>query len=128
MPWLTRLDATGTVVQSWEVRDTPVVFGRSDEITATIDDDEMSRRHFEIKFVNGSHVLTDLNSSNGTWVNGRKVMHSYLKSGDNIQAGHTHFRFQIGTTTMLGYVEQEAGTTFKSEIRKIYDDVEKKKR
>jgi len=127
MPWLTRIDSSGSVLQSWEVRNEPVVFGRGDGITATIDDEEMSRRHFEIKFVNDSHVLTDLKSSNGTWVNGRKATHSYLKSGDRIQAGKSQFQFQIGTSTMLGFVEKAAGTTFKDELKKMYDAVEKKK-
>jgi pSer/pThr/pTyr-binding forkhead associated (FHA) protein len=125
MPWLTRVDSTGKIVQSWELGKTPVVFGRGDDVTVMIDDQQMSRRHFEIKFVNDSHILTDQNSTNGTWVNGRKVMHSYLKSGDQILAGQTHFRYQIGTATMLDMVQHAAGSTFKDEIKKIYKDADK---
>lgn len=121
MPWLSRLDATGTVVQSWELGKEPVVFGRGEESNVPIDDDKMSRRHFEVKFVNDTHILTDLNSTNGTWVNGRKVMHSYLKTEDRVRAGETHFRYQIGTSTMLGFVEKAAGTTFRDELKKMYD-------
>ncbi len=121
MPWLTRVDSTGKVVQSWELSKLPMIFGRGDDVAVTIDDHQMSRHHFDIKWANDSHILTDLNSTNGTWVNGRKVMHSYLKSGDEIRAGQTQFRYQIGTATMLGMVQQAAGATFKDEIKKIYN-------
>lgn len=127
MPWLMQIDSSGSVLKSWEVRDVSSVFGRGDDTTLTIDDPEMSRRHFEIKLIGTSHVLTDLNSSNGTWVNGRKVTHSYLKSGDRIHAGKSIFQFQVGTATMLGFVEQVTGQAFKDELKKLYDDVEPKK-
>jgi pSer/pThr/pTyr-binding forkhead associated (FHA) protein len=125
MPWLLRLDPTGkTSVQSWEIGKNPMVIGRADGIDITIEDDEMSRRHFEIKPASGSYVLTDLNSTNGTWVNGKRVQHSYLQSGDKIQVGHTQLMYQTGTSTMLGFVEEVAGTTFKQELNRIYKRVD----
>jgi len=127
MPWLSRLDKDGIVQQSWELGKEPLVFGRGDDAGVVIDDHEISRHHFEIKFVGDAHVLNDLHSTNGTWVNGRKVMHSYLKSEDKVRAGQTQFRYQVGTATLLGFVEQSAHTTFKHELHKIYDDAESKK-
>jgi two-component system, cell cycle response regulator len=125
MPWLSQLDAGGNVSKSWELGHEPVVFGRGDDAQVKIDDDEMSRRHFEIKFLNDTHVLTDLNSSNGTWHNGRRVSHAYLKTSDQVAAGKTRFVYQVGTSTMLGFVENAYGTTFKDELKQIYSGAKK---
>jgi pSer/pThr/pTyr-binding forkhead associated (FHA) protein len=121
MPWLVKLNSDGHAAQSWELSKDPVVFGRNEEAQIQIDDDQMSRRHFEIKFVNDSHILTDLNSTNGTWHNGRRITHAYLKSEDQVRAGQTKFLYQVGTSTMIGMVEKAAGTTLKDELKKIYE-------
>ena len=128
MPWIARHDSAGNILQSWELGNDPLVFGRGEDVGATVADDQMSRKHFEIRFVNDSHIITDQGSTNGTWVNGRKVMHAYLKSNDRILAGESKFRYQVGTSTMLGFVEKEAGTTFKGELQKMYKDVDSKKK
>jgi pSer/pThr/pTyr-binding forkhead associated (FHA) protein len=123
MPWLTQLDANGNVTKSWELGQNSVVFGRGDDAQVKVDDNEMSRHHFEIKFVNDSHVVHDLNSSNGTWHNGRRVTHAYLKTGDQVQAGQSRFTYQVGTSTLMGFV----GSSFKDELKQIYSGAQKKK-
>ena len=124
MPWLVQVGPSGTVLRSWELGKRPVTFGRGDDVDAKIEDHEMSRHHFHIDFVNDVHVLTDDNSTNGTWVNGRRATHSYLKSEDRIRAGGAQFLYQVGTSTMLGMAEKAVGGTFKDELKKIYDGVE----
>ena len=126
MPWLSQLDATGIVKKSWELGKEPVVFGRDDDVQVQIDDHQMSRRHFEVKLVGDSHVLHDLNSTNGTWHNGSRVIHAYLKANDRIQAGNTFFTYQVGTSTFLGILEHAAGTTIRDELKDIYKAAKKK--
>ncbi|MFQ5414001.1 MAG: ATP-binding protein [Phycisphaerae bacterium] len=67
--------------------DEAVVIGRhSDQITLT--DDSASRRHAELHPNCNSWILTDLNSSNGTYVNGRRLVSpTPLKHGDQIKVG-----------------------------------------
>lgn len=67
----------------------PAVIGRSsDQIHLT--DHGASRRHAEIRPANGSWVLVDLNSSNGTYLNGQRVISPItLKHGDQIKVGST---------------------------------------
>jgi signal transduction histidine kinase len=60
----------------------------SDQIHLT--DHSASRRHAEIRPQNGSWVLVDLNSSNATYLNGRRVVRpTTLKHGDQIKVGST---------------------------------------
>jgi two-component system NtrC family sensor kinase len=54
-----------------------------------LDDNEVSRRHAEIRRVGETFVVGDLKSSNGTWLNSRKIERAELSSGDQIQVGRT---------------------------------------
>ncbi len=44
----------------------------------------------------GSYTIEDLQSTNGTKVNGKRVRSAPLSDGDEIQIGHTRFLFRIG--------------------------------
>ncbi len=62
--------------------------GRSDEATIVFDDTELSRHHARIcRDPQGDYVLEDLDSSNGTLLNGVPVTRSVLAYGDKIQLG-----------------------------------------
>lgn len=67
----------------------PSLIGRSsDQIALT--DHSASRRHAEIRPSSGSWILVDLNSSNGTYLNGQRVVAPVpLKHGDQIKVGST---------------------------------------
>ena len=64
--------------------------GRTDENDVTLADVSVSRHHARIKRQDdGAYVVTDLNSSNGSWVNGRKVAQSArLWHGERLQFGN----------------------------------------
>jgi hypothetical protein len=55
----------------------------------------MSRLHFSIACAADTGRVEDLNSSNGTWVNGRRVSDAVLKEGDEIRAGEMTFIVHI---------------------------------
>jgi signal transduction histidine kinase/pSer/pThr/pTyr-binding forkhead associated (FHA) protein len=66
-----------------------VVLGRgSDEVPLT--DRTISRRHAELRPVDGTWVISDLTSANGTYVNGVRIATKHnLKHGDQIRMGGT---------------------------------------
>lgn len=59
-------------------------------------DREVSKEHAVIERVNGAYVLRDLDSSNGTFVNGRRVRELRLRDGDEIALGNTRLTFHSG--------------------------------
>jgi signal transduction histidine kinase len=73
--------------------------GRDSSSGIQVHDNEVSRQHAEFRKTDAGYVLSDLNSSNGTYVNGQRVRQHSLQSGDHIQ---------VGTTLMLytGPVEE----------------------
>jgi pSer/pThr/pTyr-binding forkhead associated (FHA) protein len=46
--------------------------------------------------VNGGWVLSDLGSTNGTWVNGWRVDEAWIRSGDRVQLGAVELEFRAG--------------------------------
>jgi hypothetical protein len=71
-------------------------FGRSRQCDVTLDDPNVSRTHAEIRPRGGSWVVSDLGSTNGTRVNGRRIQGpEVLRPGDAIEAGTSLLRFEI---------------------------------
>ena len=65
-----------------------LTFGRSDKASVEIDDTLVSRMHARIfQHENGAYVIEDLDSRNGTQVNGMVVTRQVLTYGDRIQIG-----------------------------------------
>lgn len=82
--------------RTYEAPNEPAVIGRSGE-PILLSDQSASRRHAEIRPSNGSWILTDLNSSNGTYLNGQRILDpSPLKHGDQIRVGSTVLVFSGG--------------------------------
>lgn len=93
---LTAPDNTTTVIDAARCG-LPVVLGRDSELAnVPILDTQASRRHCAIeRNATGILVVRDLDSRNGTWVNGRQVPLMALHHGDCIRIGHTHITVEI---------------------------------
>jgi pSer/pThr/pTyr-binding forkhead associated (FHA) protein len=93
MATLYQIDENGSRAEQWEVGEKPVLVGRKGHAQVSIEDEGVSRRHFVILRDGEDYVIRDLNSRNGTWVEGRRVSAEKLRHNDCIQAGRTLFRF-----------------------------------
>ncbi len=72
----------------------PITIGRLPESTIMVNDPNASRRHAEIRRMGNEVVVVDLNSTNGTRVNGATVSERTLADGDQIVIGTTVLRFE----------------------------------
>jgi pSer/pThr/pTyr-binding forkhead associated (FHA) protein len=60
-------------------------------------DDDLSKRHCKIERQGAGFLLSDLHSTNGTYLNGAKVASPVeLTDGDIIAVGHSRLRFVAG--------------------------------
>jgi pSer/pThr/pTyr-binding forkhead associated (FHA) protein len=66
---------------------TPVTIGREEENTLRLNDERISRFHAKIQDDDGKFILTDLDSTNGTRVNGHPIQMRVLQIGDQISIG-----------------------------------------
>ncbi len=69
-----------------------VTIGRSSSLPVSILDPRMSRHHFCLVCTESEWQLQDLNSLNGTFVNGHSVQQENLRQGDIVMAGDTKFQ------------------------------------
>ncbi len=74
---------------------TEAIIGRSRATDITISDDGISREHTVILYDDETDVYSveDLQSTNGTQVNAKRVRSADLVNGDHIQIGRTRFEF-----------------------------------
>lgn len=70
------------------------LIGRTVDNQIPIDSPDVSRRHARIAVTDGVFTLTDLNSGNGTFVNGKRVSECALSDGDQLQFGKSTFVFR----------------------------------
>src|SRR5262245_55474420 len=72
---------------------TPVTIGREEGNTVQLNDERVSRYHLKIQEDQDKVVLTDLESTNGTKVNGEEVQIRILRAGDMISVGRSVLLF-----------------------------------
>jgi hypothetical protein len=77
-----------------EVDKRRVVIGRSKECDIQLSDPNVSRRHAELRQEGSAYWLVDLDSTNGSAVNGHRTARAKLESGDTITIGSTDLLFE----------------------------------
>ncbi len=80
--------------RSFELQKTPVTFGRSPDCDFWLDDQTCSRQHARVEQRDGRYFLVDNGSTNGVFVNGRKVEgEAPISKGDRFYLGRHAFLF-----------------------------------
>lgn len=79
---------------SFRVGRDPQVIGRAPTAGIVLDDAHLSRRHAAVQLTGEGVSLVDLGSTNGTWLNDRRITGvELLTDGDVIRLGRTELRF-----------------------------------
>jgi FHA domain/von Willebrand factor type A domain len=74
----------------------PFTVGRAPTVnTLTLADPTLSGQHFRIVSQDGEFYVVDLETTNGTLVNGQRVRAQRLEAGDVIRAGEVEFEFRV---------------------------------
>jgi hypothetical protein len=69
-----------------------LVIGRDHDANLVLEDPAVSRRHLMLRREPRGWSVTDLRSTNGTYVNGWRIERADLKPGDELQVGDTRMR------------------------------------
>jgi signal transduction histidine kinase len=103
--------------RSLRTDDETMLIGRGSD-QAALTDQTVSRRHAELRRENGSWLIRDLNSVNGTRVNGVPIQESTrLKNGDQIQLGSTLLMYTTDDS-----IEQLSGTNIPADLVTLGQD------
>lgn len=78
------------------VKDLPVTLGRGSNADITVEDTGVSRRHLEIVQQDGTYLAVDLGSTNGSYVNGQRLIGRVeIKNGAVIEMGRARIIFRL---------------------------------
>jgi adenylate cyclase len=85
----------------YELKSDETIIGRNPTTDITLLDENISREHAIILFDEGmgNYSIEDLQSTNGTKVNGKRTRSADLSDTDEIEIGHTRFRFLLKDAT-----------------------------
>jgi len=92
-----------SVTEPREIDQDEIIIGRDEQADLTLQDDSVSRRHARIRRTKSEFVLEDLDSRNGTYVDGVPIVSCILHGGDRVQIGRNLFFF----ARLLQYIKTE---------------------
>ncbi|HEY6562845.1 MAG TPA: sigma 54-interacting transcriptional regulator [Polyangiaceae bacterium] len=72
-----------------------VVIGKGDAVDIRITDREISRRHAAVELGQSGFRIADLKSTNGTFVDGVRIIEAFLQGGEIVRMGATVFRVDL---------------------------------
>lgn len=87
------LSTHGTIVHQCFLDEERVSIGREASNHVVVDDPAVSREHAAIFQVGNDHVLSDLHSEHGTFVNGTRIDRHILQHGDIVELGSFNLRY-----------------------------------
>jgi pSer/pThr/pTyr-binding forkhead associated (FHA) protein len=92
------LEITGSEEKDgiFELGERAVVIGRSMECDIQLGVQNVSRKHARVLFQNEEYLVEDLESTNGVFVNGIKVVKCVLRNNDQIEIGGVKLLFNEG--------------------------------
>jgi len=84
-----------------------IVLGRDDQSELQLTDITVSKRHAEvISDATGTVTVIDLNSTNGTAVNGRPIRRAVMRPGDSLEVGGVSLRLDLLTPDELTHLDR----------------------
>ena len=86
------LDDDTVAQRRWMVNESPFRIGRHPEMSLPVSDNTVSKRHAELVCDGEQLLVRDLESTNGTFLNGVRVRQSEVSSGDVLQLAKKVFR------------------------------------
>lgn len=90
--WLPVLEVSGKAL---DIKGARATVGRDSSADIQINDNGLSRKHFEILWDGKNAIVRDLKSTNGTKVGGKKIDQAALSNETVISAGRTNFVFKV---------------------------------
>lgn len=84
----------GTVIQKYKIHGDRMVIGRDADNDIPVASEFISRHHVQISYYNDAYWVSDLKSTNGTYVNGKRIQKHQLADKDVIAIGHHRLIFK----------------------------------
>lgn len=105
---LVHIYPTGSTMGTrYTIAEKPLLLGRGEDCDVRIPDHSVSRKHARIELSSDAMNITDLGSTNGTFVNDRMIQGTVsLRDGDYLRVGNCIYRFLAGGNVEAEYHEE----------------------
>lgn len=90
----------------FRLRESACTIGRSPDAGIQVEEQGVSRLHALIEQTGNQYAIRDLDSTNGTLVNGHAVRQATLRDGDTLRIGRAVFKFLMGNNIENAYHEE----------------------
>ena len=107
-PWSIRANHSALNNRSYPITG-KMVLGRSNECDITLSVTHLSRKHAELSVIGNKLVVKDLDSANGTFVNGKRIKEETLRKGDELRLDTLSF-------TVVGPADEMDKTSVRAAI------------
>ena len=116
------VNVSGTdICRRWKLNQERMIIGRSADCDIMVDEQGVSRFHAEIIRTPFALVVEDLDSTNGTVVNGTKVKRKRLSDGDQIRIGKAVFKFLESNNLESAYYEEVYRLTTTDDLTRTHN-------
>jgi pSer/pThr/pTyr-binding forkhead associated (FHA) protein len=113
--------SAGLAGRTHELKVDKTTIGRVEDNTFQIAEPSVSSHHCEILLQGKEVVIKDLNSTNGTYINGEKILEGVLKPGQVLRLGQIELRLEDGTAAAAPGAAAAPATTASSPAKKPLD-------
>jgi two-component system, NtrC family, response regulator AtoC len=79
-----------------------LIFGRAYPADMVVDDASVSRQHATLRITENTLQVSDMNSTNGVWLNGRRVPEARVPAGESVRVGDVMLILQASPSRILG--------------------------
>lgn len=83
----------GALIESRFIGERRLVIGRAEGVDVRLEDPALSKQHAAVNVVGNDHILQDLGSANGTFVNEQRIERHLLRHGDVVRLASFHIRY-----------------------------------
>jgi pSer/pThr/pTyr-binding forkhead associated (FHA) protein len=107
----------------WGIDRDNMIIGREEDCDIVLPSRQVSRNHAQIRRSGGRHILQDLGSKNGTFVNAQELTEPYtLQDGDEIQIALSFKLFFVdaGATAPLFFEERRVGLYLDKDAKTVW--------
>lgn len=114
-PFVLKVFRDGQLINVQQFSEPQIVFGRGGDAQVALEDDSVSPIHALLEERESKVFISDLGSQTGTYLSGKRVLESEIKSGEEIKIGPFSIHFFIGVprpvATTAPVVEEEVTPT-----------------
>ncbi|MCI5071845.1 GGDEF domain-containing protein [bacterium] len=109
--------------KQYHIHEEGLTIGRSEKVQVQVFGENVSRKHARIIKEGDTFIIEDLNSTNGTFINTRKISKQNLEDGDLILVGNNILKFIYGSNTETQYYEEMYRLATKDGLTQAYNKV-----